>query len=71
MSEKEALEQALQHLHTAHPNGPQAVAEELQSATALVDKVKAKLREAFTTIKALTTELERYEAPPLSRYHHE
>lgn len=60
-SDKQALEQTLHDLRTAHTNGQQASAEELQNASAMVDKVKAQLGKAYATIKSLTDELARYE----------
>jgi hypothetical protein len=60
-AEKKALEQTLDELRTAHTNGQQASAEELQNASAMVDKVKAQLGKAYANIKSLTDELARYE----------
>jgi hypothetical protein len=56
-AEKQALEQTLHDLTT---NGQQASAEDLQNASAMVDKVKAQLGKAYATIKSLKDELARY-----------
>jgi hypothetical protein len=59
-AEKQALEQTLHDLRTAHTNGQQASAEEMQNASAMVDRVKTQLGKAYATIKSLKDELARY-----------
>jgi chromosome segregation ATPase len=65
-SDKQALEAALHHLTSARHKSQETTAKDLQQASDMVDRAKAKLREAATTIQTLTAQLDRYEAPPLS-----